>query len=57
MLKKELERQTSRAEQCVSMKTQLEKQNIQIQELNNKLQSLEHEKSISTLWQQHNKVK
>ncbi|XP_028156742.1 GRB10-interacting GYF protein 2-like [Ostrinia furnacalis] len=56
MLKKEVARQTSRAEQCVSLKTQLEKQTFELQQVTNKLKELEYERDSYKDWQQQAKT-
>ncbi|XP_041985078.1 mitotic spindle assembly checkpoint protein MAD1 [Aricia agestis] len=56
MLKKELARQTQRAEQCTTLRTQLEKQNFELQQANNKLKELEYEKDSYKDWQQQAKT-
>lgn len=56
MLKKEVTRQTSRAEQCTTLKTQLEKQTFELQQVTNKLKELEYERDSYKDWQQQAKV-
>ncbi|KAJ0174178.1 hypothetical protein K1T71_010324 [Dendrolimus kikuchii] len=56
MLKKEVTKQTSRAEQCVSLKNQLEKQTFELQQVTNKLKELEYEKDSYKDWQQQAKT-
>ncbi|KAL0869832.1 hypothetical protein ABMA27_006040 [Loxostege sticticalis] len=56
MLKKEVTRQTSRAEQCTTLKTQLEKQTFELQQVTNKLKELEYERDSYKDWQQQAKT-
>lgn len=56
ILKKEVSKQTSRAEQCVSLRNQLEKQTFELQQVTNKLKELEYEKDSYKDWQQQAKV-
>lgn len=56
MLKKELAKQTSRAEQCTQMRTQLEKQTFELQQVSSKLKELEYERDSYKDWQQQAKV-
>ncbi|XP_026763138.2 mitotic spindle assembly checkpoint protein MAD1 [Galleria mellonella] len=56
ILKKEVAKQTSRAEQCTSLRTQLEKQTFELQQVTNKLKELEYEKDSYKDWQQQSKT-
>ncbi|XP_072942423.1 mitotic spindle assembly checkpoint protein MAD1-like [Epargyreus clarus] len=56
MLKKEVAKQTSKAEQCTTLKTQLEKQNFELQHVTNKLKELEYERDSYKDWQQQAKT-
>ncbi|XP_063385947.1 mitotic spindle assembly checkpoint protein MAD1 [Cydia fagiglandana] len=56
MLKKELAKQTSRAEQCTNLRTQLEKQTFELQQANSKLKELQYEKDSYKDWQQQAKT-
>ncbi|XP_026320731.1 mitotic spindle assembly checkpoint protein MAD1-like [Hyposmocoma kahamanoa] len=56
MLKKELAKQTSRAEQCTQMRTQLEKQTFELQQVSSKLKELEYERDSYKDWQQQAKT-
>ncbi|XP_014358926.2 mitotic spindle assembly checkpoint protein MAD1 isoform X1 [Papilio machaon] len=56
LLKKEVARQTSRAEQCTALKTQLDKQTFELQQVNSKLKDLEYERDCYKDWQQHAKT-
>ncbi|XP_045452576.1 mitotic spindle assembly checkpoint protein MAD1-like [Melitaea cinxia] len=56
ILKKEVARQTSRAEQCTTLRTQLEKQTFELQQVTNKLKELEYEKDSYKDWQQQAKT-
>ncbi|CAG5055659.1 unnamed protein product [Parnassius apollo] len=56
MLKKEVAKQTNRAEQCTSLRTQLEKQTFELQEVTNKLKELEYERDSYKDWQQQAKT-
>ncbi|KAL4714996.1 hypothetical protein ACJJTC_003147 [Scirpophaga incertulas] len=56
ILKKEVAKQTSRAEQCITLKTQLEKQTFELQQVTNKLKELEYEKDSYKDWQQQAKT-
>lgn len=56
MLKKEITKQTSRAEQCTTLRTQLEKQTFELQQVTNKLKELEYEKDSIKDWQQQAKT-
>lgn len=56
MLKKELVKQTSRAEQCTQLKNQLEKQNFEFQQVTSKLKELEYERDSYKDWQTQSKV-
>lgn len=57
MLKAEVEKLTSKAEQCTSLRTQLEKQTFELQQVTNKLKEIEYEKDSYKDWQQQVKVK
>lgn len=57
LLKKEVARQTGRAEQCIALKTQLDKQTFELQQVNSKLKDLEYERDCYKDWQQHAKVR
>lgn len=56
ILKKELAKQTSRAEQCTTLRTQLEKQTFELQQVSNSLKELEYERDSYKDWQQQAKV-
>lgn len=56
MLKKEVTKQTSRAEQCTSLRTKLEKTTFELQQVTSKLKELEYEKDSYKDWQQQAKV-
>ncbi|KAM3963283.1 mitotic arrest-deficient 1 [Aphomia sociella] len=56
ILKKEVTKQTSRAEQCTSLRNQLEKQTFELQQVTNKLKELEYEKDSYKDWQQQSKT-
>ncbi|XP_045777469.1 mitotic spindle assembly checkpoint protein MAD1-like [Maniola jurtina] len=56
MLKKELARQTAKAEQCISLHTQVEKQKIELESVTNKLKELEYERDSYMDWQQQAKT-
>ncbi|XP_075981185.1 mitotic spindle assembly checkpoint protein MAD1-like [Anticarsia gemmatalis] len=56
MLKKEVSKQTSRAEQCTTLRTQLEKQTFELQQVTNKLKELEYERDSYKDWQQQAKT-
>lgn len=56
MLKKEVAKQTSRAEQCTTLRTQLEKQTFELQQANSKLKEIQYEKDSYKDWQQQAKV-
>lgn len=56
MLKKELVKQTSRAEQCTQLKNQLEKQNFEFQQVTSKLKELEYERDSYKDWQTQSKT-
>ncbi|CAH2089463.1 unnamed protein product [Euphydryas editha] len=56
ILKKEVTRQTSRAEQCTTLRTQFEKQTFELQQLTNKLKELEYERDSYKDWQQQAKT-
>lgn len=56
MLKKEVAKQTSRAEQCTSLRNQLEKQTFELQQATSKLKELEYERDSYKDWQQQAKV-
>ncbi|CAH0724385.1 unnamed protein product, partial [Brenthis ino] len=56
MLKKEVAKQTSRAEQCTSLRTKLEKTTFELQQVTSKLKELEYEKDSYKDWQQQAKT-
>lgn len=56
MLKKEVAKQTSRADLCTSMRNQLEKQTFELQQVTNKLKELEYERDSYKDWQTQAKV-
>ncbi|CAG9564077.1 unnamed protein product [Danaus chrysippus] len=56
ILKKEVSKQTSRAEQCSTLRSQLEKQTFELQQITNKLKELEYEKDSYKDWQQQVKT-
>ncbi|CAH2042310.1 unnamed protein product, partial [Iphiclides podalirius] len=51
MLKNEVAKQTSRGEQCITLRTQLEKQTFELQQVTNKLKELEYERDSYKDWQ------
>ncbi|XP_049877340.1 mitotic spindle assembly checkpoint protein MAD1 [Pectinophora gossypiella] len=51
MLKNEVAKQTSRAEQCSSLRTQLEKTTFELQQVTSKLKELEYERDSYKDWQ------
>ncbi|XP_046969859.1 mitotic spindle assembly checkpoint protein MAD1 [Vanessa cardui] len=56
MLKKEVTRQTSRAEQCTTLRTQVEKQTFELQQVTSKLKEIEYERDSYKDWQQQAKT-
>ncbi|KAJ8717193.1 hypothetical protein PYW08_005592 [Mythimna loreyi] len=56
MLKAEVTKQTSRAEQCTTLRTQMEKQAFELQSVTNKLKELEYERDSYKDWQQQAKT-
>ncbi|XP_073953707.1 mitotic arrest-deficient 1 isoform X2 [Choristoneura fumiferana] len=56
MLKKELAKQTSRAEQCTALRTKLEKQTFELQQVTSKLKEIQYEKDSYKDWQQQAKT-
>ncbi|XP_053614336.1 mitotic spindle assembly checkpoint protein MAD1 [Plodia interpunctella] len=56
ILKKEVAKQTTRAEQCTSLRTQLEKQTFELQQVTSKLKELEYERDSYKDWQQQAKT-
>nr|XP_049701115.1 mitotic spindle assembly checkpoint protein MAD1 [Helicoverpa armigera] len=56
MLKTEVAKQTSRAEQCTTLRNQLEKQSFELQSVTNKLKELEYERDSYKDWQQQAKT-
>ncbi|XP_034835288.1 mitotic spindle assembly checkpoint protein MAD1-like [Maniola hyperantus] len=56
MLKKEVAKQTAKAEQCVTLRTQVEKQSFELQSVSNKLKELEYERDSYKDWQQQVKT-
>ncbi|GBP62870.1 hypothetical protein EVAR_24975_1 [Eumeta japonica] len=55
MLKTEIAKLTPKAEQCTTLKNQLDKQTFEVQQLSNKLKELEYEKDSYKDWQQQAK--
>ncbi|XP_023954381.2 mitotic spindle assembly checkpoint protein MAD1 isoform X2 [Bicyclus anynana] len=56
ILKKEVARQTARAEQCTTLRTQVEKQTLELQTVTNKLKEIEYERDSYKDWQQQVKT-
>ncbi|XP_050550783.1 mitotic spindle assembly checkpoint protein MAD1 [Spodoptera frugiperda] len=56
ILKGEVAKQTTRAEQCTTLRTQLEKQTFELQSVTNKLKELEYERDSYKDWQQQAKT-
>ncbi|CAH0764364.1 unnamed protein product [Diatraea saccharalis] len=56
ILKKEVAKQTARAEQCITLKNQLEKQTFELQQVTSKLKEIEYERDSYKDWQQQAKT-
>ncbi|CAH2243011.1 mitotic spindle assembly checkpoint protein MAD1 [Pararge aegeria] len=56
MLKKEVAKQTSKAEQCITLRSQVDKQTFELQSVTNKLKEIEYERDSYKDWQQQAKT-
>lgn len=57
LLKGEVEKLKTKADQCTGLKAQLEKQTFELQQVTSKLKEIEYEKDSYKDWQQQAKVR